>query len=627
MSKMTQKPQKIKENWWESEAARFAVGLPDVFLDRLLELSCGGAVSAEKFREIMSADDFWSEENEWLQSVWDCRKTVEESEKLIAAMTANGMRMDSIMIVTYTEDDISRKAEEMARSLHREEQNLDANFFFKPNGERVRNFAAEPVQRGTDWDSVEDEDDLKRMVSDDAQINKEMDPSFWRRRLRKKAASVGLLVACHLKMIGGEDSYCDKWTTARFRERQEKAADWARSKVQKSSTGDIVTMEKIMEASKKAATSRIYAQLMGMQEIGEQIGLLPIFVTITLLPEWHPNPSMGECSWNGQSLEKAKKQIQEDYRKYNRRLHKAGIEPVFGIRMLEPQKDGTPHLHILKWVRAEDVRLHGKILKKTLPGKHRTDLKIIRAGNENGELKNGKKAAKPITYIMKYIMKSLNDELAVKQTKKDGKEDMLNRFDEVRAWASAVGARRWGLIGVHGVQKVWQTIWNWPKVPDGAPDGAAAAWNIMHGSEIEGAEKWAETLRALGAIKCEEGTRVRICYEEQETKYGDVRKVPAGLTDREDGEMMCRLSEKTWEMIDMPKAEDHEKKINEINVVALVDSYPRQAPPAVNSDDVLGCMIGNAVDHGTIGWAPMESAVQKFRALEAQKARSRRSVR
>lgn len=415
------------------------------------------------------------------------------------------------------------------------------------------------------------------------EVRKQIDAAWQTGQLRRRVTKTGLLIAACLRTVGGRNgaAYVDAHTEGRFHERQERAREMAGRRWFLSDAGDRVRLLDIMDAQAAATLSRLYAQLLGMQTLAERRGLSAVFLTLTLPPRYHPNPTQGRRSWTSAvGIEAGKKALQNDWRRFLRRLDKHEIDVVFGAAFKEPHKDGTPHLHALVWVAPEHVDDVIRILGETAPGRHRTDAKVI---DPNYQGPRG--PAKPITYLMKYLIKSVNDgakaaELAGGAGDDEDDGDHLTNHAAVRAWASAYGLRRWSLLGVHGVQRLWQTIFMWKEVPDDAPEAARNAWVHMHKGE------WAEALLTMGAVRGEENFGcLHLTYEDFETRFGEVARRPVGMAGT-DGRA-CPLSTKAWTVVDESELPPEEKKADdkkshENNVVALDDSCPRapSAPPA-----------------------------------------------
>ncbi len=338
-------------------------------------------------------------------------------------------------------------------------------------------------------------------------------PKHWRRVLRRRAAAARQYWCAVLQLAGGPDgqgnpSFCDDYTLERWMERQVRAEEYGKMKVWVSDHGDRVLMLDVMKASQIANLNRLYVLNVAHEELARRAGLVPVFVTITLPPQYHPNPKKGEPK-PGLDLDVDPKSADRALGKlWNRlrwRLQRLDIEKL-GLRVVEAHDDACPHLHALLYVRPDDVAAVDDALMAIRPepvaGK-RIATKLIRIDQSR---------ARAVSYIMKYIVKSLNlsPEQALRERGLDAgaRQDLrlsnhvelvatldraeaeddpfahgdhLENFNRVRAWASERRIRRYSLLGTHGVQGVWQRLWT-QREPLGrtAPRALRQAWIAMH---------------------------------------------------------------------------------------------------------------------------------------------------
>lgn len=99
-------------------------------------------------------------------------------------------------------------------------------------------------------------------------------------------------------------------------------------------------------------SSKIYARLKGLDVFCTQRGLAGYYVTLTLPPAFHPNPSNGKRSWSGATPRDGHDELQRKWRRFQRRFGEAGGK-CFGVRVEEPHDDGCPHWHLLLYVAPE----------------------------------------------------------------------------------------------------------------------------------------------------------------------------------------------------------------------------------------------------------------------------------
>lgn len=447
-------------------------------------------------------------------------------------------------------------------------------------------------------------------------------PLHWRRALRKAARKARQFWAAALQLVGGpaaagRPAFCDDYTYARFIERQNAAKAFGEARLVEWSDGRRMSLYDAMQAGKTAALAQVYAQCRGMEDLAQRAGLVPIFITLTLPAWWHANPAKGRRSWTAdRAPHLADKALQRAWARLRSRCRHADTG-LFGIRIVEAHRDGTPHLHALLYVKPEHVAVVDRALKAIHPDlwddlkgddeetKHRKAQ--IRAWRvRRGKPLRVATKVEPIrgkatTYAFKYLMKSMNarpedvarnrrvpDEMktaaheACQQARTDDDGDHIADWDRHRAWASERGIRRYDLFGVHGVQKVWRGLYCRDELPEDAPEAVVAAHQAIRGG------RWADALAALGAVRTlrsddeDEPFRLKLAYEEVETRYGETRRRPVGMVWTGTG-WTCPLKPVTCTIAMKPEGDEDGAKPLIQKARTVVVSLPRGgagAPPA-----------------------------------------------
>jgi len=403
------------------------------------------------------------------------------------------------------------------------------------------------------WLSAISEDDLKAAAAVAAELGllttpaRDMEtpdakrarcPMHHRRRLRRRAATARQHLAALLGTIGaGGAPYADHYAVTCWRERQAAAEAFGLSRVLLFEDGQQVPLWGVMESSRKARLAALYAQTLGLDELTQRRGLLPVFLTMTLPPQHHPNPRHGQ-PYAGLEWEDAPCPGETDaamgglWKQLRARLAADDID-LLGLRVVEPHQDGCPHLHAMMYLQDQEQsnRLDWH-LQELCP----EPVKGERIASKLMTLDRTK--ARPATYVMKYLLKCLpaHEDAAVHAdgTVRDGDPDHLAHYAEVQAWASERRLRRFAWLGLHGIRTTWQRI---RAMTDDeieyAPDAVQEAAHAMR----EGA--WADALEAMGAIRADGRERVRLTYAVKKNSYGEDVKRPDGLA-MEDWHMPLR---------------------------------------------------------------------------------------
>lgn len=181
--------------------------------------------------------------------------------------------------------------------------------------------------------------------------------------------------------------------------------------------------------------AKLYVRCLGLERYCTALGLSGYFLTLTLPPEFHPNPSRGKNSWNGASPKDGHRLMQERWRSWQRRFGKA-----ISMRVEEQHIDGCIHWHALVWIEAaREVELTEKLRAQFGPPPASVVLEIDTS------------KATGTSYLMKYLQKAAGD--AKGMSSEDAKTVEL--ADAHRAtW----GGRAVQIADIEGSASIWDEI-------------------------------------------------------------------------------------------------------------------------------------------------------------------------
>ena len=434
---------------------------------------------------------------------------------------------------------------------------------------------------------------------------------WWRRHLRRRAADARQFWTAATKAAGGDEgaAYTDGYSLACWLARQERARAFGESHVISGSDGTTVSLAKVMKSARRSALARLYTMSLGQEDLAQRLDLVPIFLTLTLPPEWHPNPSIGECRWTPQHAPTlADAEIQARWSRVRALLWERNKIALFGLKVIEAHRDGCPHAHVLLYVHREDIDRVDEVIQfvfpEPTPGR-RVASKLVVIDTRR---------ARASTYVMKYLIKAMN--IAPNEAKADGEfsaaltesqqitppageedNDQLEHFDAHRAWASERHVRRYSFLGLHGIQRIWQRLVTSNKLPTDAPPNIAAAWNAIQ------ERRWAEAIVALGALKdsllpedearIPRQPRARLVYDAVENEYGEITKRARAFTVAGTNWTM-RLTKQDWQIMPADQAD----KNTFGGPITVAESCPRAgadapAQAAQPSDQIAITVIEN----------------------------------
>jgi hypothetical protein len=183
----------------------------------------------------------------------------------------------------------------------------------------------------------------------DEMFLKACDDMFWRRAATKRLRIEQERLEHLNKLIGKGSDFLYSGESARAWSKNKKESNerfMRNSVVFDHSTGTSVALADVAKTEEERK-ARYYTFLQGIQTLAAEADTRWAMLTITLPPEYHPNPGTRRPGhvWNGCTADESHKVIAEGWKRVRAVLAKKGIT-LSGVRTEEPQKDGTPHWHI-----------------------------------------------------------------------------------------------------------------------------------------------------------------------------------------------------------------------------------------------------------------------------------------
>lgn len=172
-----------------------------------------------------------------------------------------------------------------------------------------------------------------------------------KRKARKKAKKLILYSAQLLQLIGLNGS---KYLTSQmfdlYKQKCEKDEMYARaSRVINPRTGKLMKFSTPLDKQNQRKAEYLNI-IHGLEKIAQSYGWIASFVTLTLPPAFHPNPSLGKNSYNGASPDECRNELSKYWQQIRSRLAKHKIiagNDYFGSKTVEAHQDSTLHSHAL----------------------------------------------------------------------------------------------------------------------------------------------------------------------------------------------------------------------------------------------------------------------------------------
>ncbi|MCG9228073.1 replication endonuclease [Vibrio diabolicus] len=193
--------------------------------------------------------------------------------------------------------------------------------------------------------------DISRMISE----------KWWLGRLVKARKIMREHLAIAMGQVSSKASAYASWDCIREHQEQQKR-NW--EYIKQCELFDEETEEKadlsemVLKSVSNPAIRRheLMVRCRGCEDIGNELGLQGLFLTLTTPSKYHNSYKKGGFigHWNGASPREAQAYLNNAWQRIRAKLGREEIR-WFGVRVAEPHHDGTPHWHLLIWVKPEEV--------------------------------------------------------------------------------------------------------------------------------------------------------------------------------------------------------------------------------------------------------------------------------
>lgn len=290
-----------------------------------------------------------------------------------------------------------------------------------------------------------------------------MAPEWWYQRLKRARD----LQREHLAIAVGQvqkaaSAYVSRKTLGEWIEQKKRNLEFFKKFDLMDEEGNRIALDSMVHRSVANPAIRrceLMVRMRGFEDIASEQGLAGEFYTITAPSRFHAVHSKGGfvSQWNGASPQDTQRYLCQVWAKCRAAISRAGIH-VFGFRVVEPHHDGTPHWHVLLFMRPQDVDTVRDILC----------YHARMADSEELQSPNALKArfhVEPIDpekgsatgYIAKYISKNIDGFALDGESDGETGESLRDMAKSVTAWASRWRIRQFQQIGGAPVT-VWREL-------------------------------------------------------------------------------------------------------------------------------------------------------------------------
>lgn len=142
-----------------------------------------------------------------------------------------------------------------------------------------------------------------------------------------------------------------------------------------------------------------------MDKLAQKNGMMWSFVTLTVLPQYHPNPIKGSNSYDGTAIDESARDVNKRFNNVRAILSKSGINIMY-VKVSEVHQDGCFHFHILVYHKQNHLDKLKSAFVLHFPNllDDKGNMKKGAFTTQNKELANATSGA---NYIFKYITKAV----------------------------------------------------------------------------------------------------------------------------------------------------------------------------------------------------------------------------
>lgn len=318
------------------------------------------------------------------------------------------------------------------------------------------------------------------------------DERWWRRSLRVAVARECERLARDAGRVHRRAGiYVSDETLHRRRRRRQDTSELLACMEAVNELGDSFTLAELAARSvsnPQIRRSELMARISGFETVALELGHVAEFYTVTCPSRMHARHAASGApviGYDGTSPRQSQKYLSGLWQKVRAQWQRSGLRP-YGIRVAEPNHDGTPHWHLLLFMPEEgkskvrDALWHYALqVDGNEAGAKRHRLKVEAIDYNKGSA---------VGYVAKYISKNV-DGYAIKEDEYGTAADMA--AERIEAWSRVWGIRQFQQIGGPPVS-VWRELRRLDTAPDGVLAEARLAadqgeWDrfvqLMHGPD------------------------------------------------------------------------------------------------------------------------------------------------
>ncbi|SDK70545.1 replication endonuclease [Billgrantia gudaonensis] len=298
---------------------------------------------------------------------------------------------------------------------------------------------------------------------------------WWRRKLRRLAGRRLEQVQREAHRVHAQAGiYCSDLTVERRKSQKARNRALLETLEAINQEGQTYTLAELAElglANPDHRRAELMLRIRDTEAEARRLGHRGMFYTVTAPSRFHPAAMAGKKKvrrnphYDGSSPREAQQHLQALWAKVRAKLARDDVG-VYGIRVVEPNHDGTPHWHLLVWMQPEHEPAVTRTLQEYAEAEAPEEL-FDRFGRKTEarfkakriDHSNGRSAA---GYVAKYISKNINGQQFARDGVAGDEKDPYGRnlstiAPRIEAWAAVWGIRQFQFFGLPSVT-VWREV-------------------------------------------------------------------------------------------------------------------------------------------------------------------------
>ncbi|EGC8526009.1 replication endonuclease [Salmonella enterica subsp. enterica serovar Louisiana] len=295
-------------------------------------------------------------------------------------------------------------------------------------------------------------------------VQKMTDEKIWKRRLTRLAYRWREHLQIAYGDVGRNASvYCSKKQISLWEEQRRRNRFILNNlELEDEDTGERISLASAIDASVSNPANRrneLMTRIRGFRDIASGAGFEACFFTITSPGKYHARLHYGPRNnkWNHASPKQTQDYLNTMWKRIRADLARDEIQ-VFGLRVAEPHHDGTPHWHMMLFVRPEQADALTNTLREYAISEDRDELNTKEGIKPRFDVKHiDEEGIDAIAYIAKYISKNIDGYALDNEVDDESGKPCKMTAKHATAWASLWGIRQFQFVGGAPVS-VWREL-------------------------------------------------------------------------------------------------------------------------------------------------------------------------